>query len=55
MSDPRLIEQIGRETGVKPSGELFSDSLSKADGPAPSYVAMIRHNTQVLTKAVQGH
>lgn len=55
ISDPRLIEQIGRETGVKPSGELFSDSLSKADGPAPSYVAMIRHNTQVLTKAVQGN
>ena len=35
ISDPRLIAQIGRETGVKPAGELFSDSLSDAKGAAP--------------------
>ncbi len=29
ISDPRLIEQIARETGVKIGGELFSDALSK--------------------------
>ena len=52
ISNPRLIEQIGRETGVKPAGELFSDSLSKAGGPADSYVKMIRHNTMALTGAI---
>lgn len=52
ISDARLIEQIGRETGVKPAGELFSDSLSDAQGPVPSYVAMMRFNTQALTKAI---
>lgn len=55
ISDPRLIAQIGRETGVKPSGELFSDSLSAAGGPAPSYVAMMRANTTALTQAILGH
>ncbi|MDM7944411.1 MAG: metal ABC transporter substrate-binding protein [Hydrogenophaga sp.] len=54
ISDPRLIAQIGRETGVKPSGELFSDSLSAADGAAPSYIDMMRFNTRVLTTAVRG-
>lgn len=54
ISDPRLIEQIGRETGVKPAGELFSDSLSKAGGPADSYVKMIRFNTSALTGAIVG-
>jgi len=54
ISDPRLIEQIGRETGVKPAGELFSDSLSDAQGPASSYVAMMRANTTALTQAVKG-
>ncbi len=49
ISNPRLIEQIGRETGVKPAGELFSDSLSKEGGPADSYVKMIRYNTSKLT------
>lgn len=55
ISDPRLIEQIGRETGVKPSGALFSDSLSDASGPAASYLALMRSNTQAMTRAVLGH
>lgn len=55
ISDPRLIAQIGRETGAQPAGELFSDSLSDAKGPAPSYVAMMRHNTVALTKAIPGY
>jgi len=54
ISNPRLIEQIGRETGVKPAGELYSDSLSPTGGPADSYIKMIRHNTTALTQAVQG-
>jgi zinc/manganese transport system substrate-binding protein len=54
ISDPRLIEQIGRETGVKPAGELFSDSLSDANGAAATYVAMMRANTAALTQAVKG-
>jgi zinc/manganese transport system substrate-binding protein len=55
ISDPRLIEQIGRETGVKPAGELFADSLSDASGPAASYVALMRSNTQAMTRAILGH
>jgi zinc/manganese transport system substrate-binding protein len=55
VSDPRLIAQIGRETGVKPAGALFSDSLSDASGPAASYLALMRSNTQTMTRAVLGH
>jgi zinc/manganese transport system substrate-binding protein len=55
ISDPRLIAQIGRETGVKPAGELYSDSLSDAQGPAANYLAMMRTNTTALTQAIQGH
>jgi zinc/manganese transport system substrate-binding protein len=54
ISDPRLIEQLGRETGVKPAGELFSDSLSDANGAAATYLAMMRANTAALTQAVKG-
>lgn len=52
ISDPRLIEQIARETGVRPSGVLFSDSLSDAGGPAATYIDMVRHNTAALLKAI---
>lgn len=54
ISDPRLIAQIGRETGVKPAGALFSDALSDRQGAAASYVAMMRTNTLALTQAIAG-
>lgn len=53
ISDPRLIDQIGRETGIQPAGELFSDSLSAAHGPAASYLTMMRANTLAMTQAIQ--
>ena len=54
IADPRLIEQIARETGVRPAGRLYADALTEADGPAPSYVALMRANTRALTQAVDG-
>ena len=54
VTDPRLIEQIGRETGLRPAGRLYSDALSAPGGTAPTYVEMLRHNTQALTRAVAG-
>jgi zinc/manganese transport system substrate-binding protein len=54
ISDPRLIAQIARETGTKPSGALYSDSLSAPTGEAGSYIAMMRVNTRALIAAVRG-
>ncbi len=54
MSDPRLIEQIARETGVKMGGALYSDALSARDGPASTYLDMMRHNAKLLTDAMAG-
>jgi ABC-type metal ion transport system, periplasmic component/surface adhesin len=51
ISDPRLMEQIGRETDVRPAGELFSDSLPWKGGPAAT---LMRHNIEALVKAVGG-
>ena len=54
ISDPRLIEQISRETGLKIGGALYSDALSAKDGPAPSYIEMMQYNTRLLTEAMTG-
>jgi len=54
ITDPRLIEQISKETGLKIGGELYSDALSDKDGPASTYVDMMRHNTKLLTDAMIG-
>ena len=52
IADPRLLEQVAAETGASIGGALFSDALSAADGPAPDYVAMMRHNLEQLTAAL---
>lgn len=54
VSDPRLIEQISRETGLSIGGELYSDALSGPSGPARTYVEMMRHNARLLTEAMAG-
>lgn len=46
--DPRLIERIRTESGAAMGGTLYSDALSNADGPASSYIAMMRHNLNTL-------
>jgi zinc/manganese transport system substrate-binding protein len=52
ISDPRLMDRIARETGAKIGGALYSDALSPPDGPAGTYIAMVRHNIRELTKAL---
>lgn len=52
ISDPRLLERIRRETGARLGGTLFSDALSTADGPAPTYLDMMRHNIRTLVAAL---
>lgn len=54
ITDPRLIEQIGRDTGMRPSGPLYSDALSDPSGPAATYVDMMRHNVGALIRAMTG-
>ncbi|MNV68166.1 Periplasmic zinc-binding protein TroA precursor [compost metagenome] len=52
ISDPRLLQQLARETGAAVGGRLYSDALSPADGPAPTYIAMMQTNAAVLLKAL---
>jgi zinc/manganese transport system substrate-binding protein len=52
VSDPRLLQQITRETGARIGGTLYTDALSRPEGPAPSYEAMFRHNVRVLLDAL---
>jgi len=53
-ASPRVLEQVAAESGARIGGKLFSDALSAADGPAPTYVALIRHNTRMIVEALAG-
>lgn len=54
MSDPRLIEQIAHETGVKAGGALFADALSEKGEGGETYLQMFKHNIALLAPAMAG-
>jgi zinc/manganese transport system substrate-binding protein len=55
ISNPRMIQQIAIESGVKVGGELYSDALSAPTGPAASYTEMFKSNvTKIVTTMKQG-
>lgn len=52
ISNADLIAQISRETNIKIGGKIYSDALSVKGSPATSYVAMFRHNLDLITKTL---
>jgi zinc/manganese transport system substrate-binding protein len=53
ITDPRLMQQVAKESGVSLGGELYSDSLSKADEPAPTYIEMFKNNVTKIVAAMR--
>jgi zinc/manganese transport system substrate-binding protein len=54
MSDKRLVGRIAKETGVQLGGELYADALSLPNGPAATYIDMIRNNVKLIAAAMAG-
>ena len=52
IADPRLMQQIARESGARIGGKVYSDSLSPPDGPAPTYLDMMRANLAAFRAAL---
>ena len=53
VSDPRLMEQVAKESGVTLGGTLYSDALSKPDGPASTYLEMFKNNVTLIAGAMR--
>jgi zinc/manganese transport system substrate-binding protein len=52
ISDPRLIERIAREGGVRVGGRLYSDALSGPSGPAATFLQLFAHNAEAICTAL---
>jgi zinc/manganese transport system substrate-binding protein len=52
IADRRLLDQIASETGAAIGGTLYSDALWGPEGPAATYLDMMRHNLGQLTAAL---
>lgn len=52
-SNPQLAEQLARDTDIRIVTDLYTHSLSQPDGPAPTYIAMMRYNTERIVAGLQ--
>lgn len=46
--------QVARETGTAMGDKLYVDSLSGADGPVPSYLDLLRYDTEAIIDGLAG-
>ena len=45
--------QVARETGARYGGVLYVDSLTEADGPAPTYLDLLRLTTSTIAEGLK--
>ncbi len=45
-------QQVARETGAAYGGELYVDSLSKSDGPVPTYLDLLRVTSETVARGL---
>jgi len=47
-ANPQLAQQIAADTGVKVVTNLYTHSLSDPDGPAPTYIDLMKYNVSQI-------
>jgi ABC-type Zn uptake system ZnuABC Zn-binding protein ZnuA len=52
-ANPDLARQIASETGVKVVTNLYTESITDVNGPAPSYIAMLELDVSTIVKALK--
>ncbi|NNE27481.1 MAG: zinc ABC transporter solute-binding protein [Saprospiraceae bacterium] len=50
--NPKLLEQIAKDNNIVIGGELYADSIGDEESHAPTYYAMLKHNTDVIVDAL---
>ncbi len=52
-TNPQLADQVAQETGVKVVTDLYTHSISAPGGKAPTYIDMMKYNTQAIVDALK--
>lgn len=50
---PQLAQQIAAETGARVVTEIYTHSLTDANGPAPTYIEMMKYNVTRIVEALK--
>ena len=52
IADPRLMQQVARESGARIGDKVYSDALSGPSGPASTYLDLMRSNLRAFRAAL---
>ncbi len=51
---PKPAKQVAKESGARYGGILYVDSLTKSDGPAPTYLKLLKYNADTIVRGFFG-
>ncbi len=51
--EPRIQQEVANASGAKLGGVLYVDSLSAANGPAPTYIALLEHTVSTIIEGLE--
>jgi ABC-type Zn uptake system ZnuABC Zn-binding protein ZnuA len=54
ISNPKLMQTIASEAGVKLAPTVYTDALGAAGTPGATYIEMMRYNTTTIVNALKG-
>ncbi len=52
-SNPDLAQQVARETGITIVNDIYTHSLTLQDGPAPTYIEMLKYDVMTIVRVLQ--
>ncbi|MDE3091360.1 MAG: zinc ABC transporter substrate-binding protein [Chloroflexota bacterium] len=52
-ANPQMANQVARETGAKLVTDLYTHSISDANGPAPTYIDMMKYDVKMIVDALK--
>jgi len=52
-ANPQMANQVAQETGIKVVSELFTHSTTDANGPAPTYIDMMKYDLKTIVDALK--
>jgi len=52
-TNPQLARQLAQETGIKVATGLFTHSITEANGPAPTYIDMMKYNVKAIVDGLK--
>jgi len=50
--NPKLLKQLAKDNNVAVGGKLFADSIGDEESDAPTYIDMLKHNTDTIVKGL---